>query len=84
MVIYLIIKLFTQINYLKPPNFCVYLFSRPIKNLISQVLIFAKGKFLKFREHLFLRMTSFGKFLVRKFQPQRKRKKKKASSMVES
>ena len=49
MVIYFIIKLFAQINYLKRTSFCVYLFSQAKKkeNPISRVLIFANDKFLK-------------------------------------
>ena len=47
-----------------------------VKNRISRVLIFANGKFLKILRVL-LRMASFWKFRVYKFQPQRKKKKKK-------
>ena len=61
MVIYFIIKLFAQINYLKRTNFCVYLFSQAKKkNRISRVLIFANGKFLKISRGL---IFANGKFL---------------------
>ena len=49
--------------YLKLTSFCVHLFSRAKKNLISWVLIFASDKFLNIsRVLIFARMTSFSKF----------------------
>ena len=45
------------------------------KNRILWVLILENGKSLKFREYLSLRMTSFWKFWVYKFQPQGKKNK---------
>ena len=45
MVIYFIIKLFAQIDYLKRTSFCVYLFSQAKKK---------KKKKILFREYLFL------------------------------
>ena len=55
---------------------CIYF--REIKKIVFREYLFSgMVRFLKFRLYLFLRMASFWKFGVYKFQPQRKKNKKK-------